>query len=119
MSRIRGKTRPLAPAERGRIVQRVLVEGWSVAEAAATFGIPERRVANWVAAYRRHGMASLRDEGAVDRAPRRWLWLLRITGARFAARLRVSGDGNPARAIRLLRREETAHDDRDRRSRST
>ncbi len=51
----------LTAAQRGQIVQRVMVEGWTSAEAAAAFGIRERLVAAWVADYRRYGMASLRD----------------------------------------------------------
>ena len=51
---------PLSPAQRGRIVQRVIVDGWTSAEAAAAADVPERLVAAWVAAYRRDGMASLR-----------------------------------------------------------
>lgn len=55
-------TRPtLTPARRGRIVQCVIVDGWTSAEAAAAFGLRERVVAAWVADYRRYGMASLRD----------------------------------------------------------
>ncbi|HEY3912813.1 MAG TPA: helix-turn-helix domain-containing protein [Stellaceae bacterium] len=51
----------MRPAQRGQIVQRVIVEGWTSAEAAAVFGVRERLVAAWVADYRRYGMASLRD----------------------------------------------------------
>lgn len=51
----------LTAAQRGQIVQRVIVEGWTSAEAAAASGIRERLVAAWVADYRRYGMASLRD----------------------------------------------------------
>ncbi len=55
-------TRPiLTPAQRGRIVQFVIVDGWTSAEAATAFGLRERMVAAWVADYRRYGMASLRD----------------------------------------------------------
>src|SRR5271168_4036185 len=49
----------LTPAQRGQIVQRVIVDGWTSAEAAAAVGVPERLVDAWVADYRRHGMASL------------------------------------------------------------
>jgi transposase-like protein len=45
---------------RALIVQRVLVDGWTSAEVAATFGVLERQVDAWVADYRRHGMTSLR-----------------------------------------------------------
>src|SRR5271169_2700087 len=50
----------LTPAQRGQIVQRIIVDGWTSAEAAAAAGVPERLVDAWVADYRRHGMASLR-----------------------------------------------------------
>ena len=50
----------LTPAQRGQIVQRILVEGWTSAEAGAVIGVPERLVDAWVADYRRYGMASLR-----------------------------------------------------------
>jgi hypothetical protein len=47
-------------ARRALIIQRVLVDGWTSAEAAAAFDVSERRVDVWVADYRRHGMKSLR-----------------------------------------------------------
>jgi transposase-like protein len=50
----------LSPAQRGQVVQRILVDGWTIADAAAAAGVPERTVALWVSDYRRHGMASLR-----------------------------------------------------------
>ena len=65
--------RDLAAAKRGLIVQRVLVDGWTPEEAGAPFGVDGRSVARWVAAYRRHGMAALRGEVAVERGPRRWI----------------------------------------------
>jgi hypothetical protein len=49
----------LTPAQRGRIIQRIIVDGWSNGEAAAAAGVPERLVEAWVADYRRRGMASL------------------------------------------------------------
>ena len=45
---------------RALIVQRILVDGWTSAEAAAAFGISEREVDLWVADFRRSGMTSLR-----------------------------------------------------------
>lgn len=60
---MKGRSPPpnaLSTAQRGQIVQRVIVEGWTTADAAAAAGVPERLVAAWVADYRRHGMASLR-----------------------------------------------------------
>jgi len=52
--------RTLTPAERGQIVQRVIVDGWTSAQAAGAAAVPERLVDAWVADYRRYGMASLR-----------------------------------------------------------
>ena len=76
------RRRDISQARRGQIVQRVIVDGWTIARAAAAFDTPPRLVEIWVAAYRRHGMASLR------RAPRRTiaaerleLWLLRPIAA--------------------------------------
>ena len=54
--------RPISAARRGQIVQRVIVEGWTIARAAAAFDTPPRLVEIWVAEYRRHGMASLRQD---------------------------------------------------------
>ena len=71
MGRFSTSSHKIAAATRGQIVQRVLVERWSAAQAAADFGVTERQVARWVSAYRRYGMASLRDNE--ERAPRRWL----------------------------------------------
>ena len=52
--------RPITMARRALIVQRVLVDGWSSAKAAAAFGVSQRLVEVWVVDYRRHGMMSLR-----------------------------------------------------------
>ena len=68
----------MAAAQRGQIVQRVLVDGWTVRQTASVFEINERCVARWVAAYRRHGMASLRcDDTATERFWRRFAHFLR------------------------------------------
>lgn len=53
------RTCTITTAQQGQIIQRVLVDGWSPAEAAAAFGVEARIVKTWVADYRRHGMASL------------------------------------------------------------
>ena len=60
-------------AQRAGIIQRVLVDGWSTAQAAKACGLEERQVARWVADYRRRGMASLRAEIAPERLYRRLL----------------------------------------------
>jgi hypothetical protein len=105
MTRPQAKKRRITAAQRGNIVQRVLVDGWSAGQAAATFNIEERRIVGWVAAYQRYGMASLHEDAADDGAAHRWLWLLRLLGIRFAARQRNGADGQPARSIRLPRRD--------------
>jgi transposase-like protein len=48
--------------QRGQIVQRVIVDGWTSDEVAAAFNVPKRLVEVWVADYRRYGMASLRED---------------------------------------------------------
>ncbi|MGD9616571.1 MAG: leucine zipper domain-containing protein [Alphaproteobacteria bacterium] len=85
----------LAAATRGLIVQRVLVDGWTAAEAGAPFGVDEQSVARWVASYRRRGMAALREDEAVDSAPRRWL---QSCLARIGAWLRGGAAKRPADA---------------------
>ena len=52
--------RTITVARRALIVQRVLVDEWTSAEAAAAFGISERQVDVWVADFRLSGMTSLR-----------------------------------------------------------
>ena len=54
--------RTISVAQRGQIVQRVIVDGWTSAEVAAAFGVPRRIVEVWVTDFCRHGMASLRQD---------------------------------------------------------
>ncbi|TMJ67086.1 MAG: helix-turn-helix domain-containing protein, partial [Alphaproteobacteria bacterium] len=56
------RRRTISVAQRGQIVQRVIVDGWTSAEVAAAFRVPRRVVEVWVADFRRHGMASLRQD---------------------------------------------------------
>ena len=55
------RSRTITTAQRALIIQRVIVDGWTIEKAAATLGVPERLVAAWVLDYQRYGMASLRD----------------------------------------------------------
>jgi hypothetical protein len=55
------RPRTITTAQRALIIQRVIVDEWTIGKAAATLGVPERLVAAWVLDYRRYGMASLRD----------------------------------------------------------
>ena len=104
MDRLSAKGREIAAAQRGQIIQLVLVDGWSAAQAAETFDLQERQVARWVADYRRHGMASLREDYATESLQHRWLralrgWLLRC----FGGFRRVVGRSEPAPCIVLRR----------------
>jgi len=74
MGKARDKELAIAAARRGQIVQRVLVDGWSVRQTASVFGVEERSISRWVRAYRRRGMASLRcEDTASERIWRRIL----------------------------------------------
>jgi hypothetical protein len=94
----------IAAAQRGQIVQRVLVDGWSTAQAAAVFGLQERRIARWVADYRRHGMASLREDEAAERLWQRWIDRMRGAVARgYGGWRRGFGLVEPASCVVLRR----------------
>jgi hypothetical protein len=118
MSRVSSNLRDITPAQRGQIIQHVLVDGWSPAQAAAVYGIGELHVARWVAAYRRHGMASLRDDTAADGSSRRWRRRLRALTARVLATLYGDIEPRSGRCIVLRRRgsDGDAAPDPDRRS---
>lgn len=114
MIKPRAKMREIAAVRRAQIIQRVLVDGWSAADSAAAFGVRERQVVRWIAAYRRRGMASLRaSDGASAGATGRWAdrlkvmlaWLANIPPGGFAHR-------EPAPCVVLRRGEED--DDRRR-----
>jgi hypothetical protein len=104
MDRLWAKGRDVAAVQRGQIIQRVLVDGWSAAQAAEVFDIQERQVTRWVADYRRHGMASLREEYATESPQHRWMralrgWLLRW----FGGLRRIASRPEPAPCIVLRR----------------
>ncbi len=99
MGRLAANSENSTAAMRGRIVQRVLVDGWSAAQAAAVFDLGERDVVRWVAAYRRHGMASLRDDLAGQPAPWRWLRRLLFAMRRATA---ARGDASPCAELAPL-----------------
>ena len=104
MDALLSKSCGIAAAQRGQIVQRVLVDGWSTAQAAATFGLQERRVARWVADYRRDGMASLRENDAGELLWQRWIRRLRGAVARcYGGVRRGFGLVEPAPCIELRR----------------
>jgi hypothetical protein len=107
MARLSANTGEIAAVRRAQIIQRILVDGWSPAQAAAAFGVPERHVVRWVAAYRRHGMASLRREAAADNAPLRWAWRLVMNAARIFSELRF-GRAAPAPCVELRRGDDAS-----------
>jgi hypothetical protein len=53
------RPRSIPLARRALIVQRILVDRWTSAEAAAAFDVSERQVDTWVNEFRRDGMRSL------------------------------------------------------------
>jgi len=95
--------RNITAAQRGQIIQRVMVDGWSPVQAAAVYGVPEQHVVRWVGAYRRYGMASLRDEGAAKGPRRRWSSGFRALAARIAAALSGAPKPRSAHCIALRR----------------
>ena len=108
MGKLRDKELMMAAAQRGQVVQRILVDGWSTQRAAGAFGIDERLVTRWVAAYRRRGMASLRAD---DRAPDRfWRGLgsffRRLLPQSFGSVNVLIGRSQPAPCVVLRRRRE-------------
>jgi hypothetical protein len=108
MDRLWVDGREIAAAQRGQIIQRVLVDGWSAAQAAEAFDIQERQVMRWVADYRRHGMASLHQDYATESPRHRWIRglcgaLLRC----FGGLRRIGNRTEPAPCIVLRRTGET------------
>ena len=91
---------PLSPIGRRRVVDRVVVEGWSVAVAAEAAGVSERTVYRWLARFRCHGQQGLVDRRSVPgRIAHKTsaervsaicaLRQLRLTAAEIAERLRM------------------------------
>lgn len=97
----------IGPMKRAQIIQRVLVDGWTPAQAATIFELPERRIVRWVKDYRRRGMASLRDPGCTE--PLVWNWGAALASAisRYYGGLRRGfGLVEPAPCIPLRYTEE-------------
>jgi transposase InsO family protein len=89
---------PLSPIGRRRVVDRVVIGGWSVAAAAEAAGVTERTVYRWLARFRRHGQQGLVDRRSTPgRIPHKTsaervaaicrLRQLRLTAAQIAVKL--------------------------------
>jgi transposase len=52
----------ITTAQRGQLIQRVLVDGWTTAQVASSYGVSKRLVEVWVADFRKNGMSSLRHQ---------------------------------------------------------
>ena len=103
----------VAAVKRAQIIQRVLVDGWSPAQTAAVFAVPERRIARWVEDYRRRGMASLREDEATERVHLRWLRRIYTAVSRCIGGLRRGfGLVEPAPCVVLRRTEHRPPDNR-------
>jgi hypothetical protein len=99
--------RDIGAAERGLIIQRILIDGWAPAEAAQSSGITERRVKRWLADFRRQGMASLRDDLTAETPPRRWVAWARAYMTRLAGAIRRSIVPSAAAPCIVLRHSST------------
>ena len=89
---------PLSPKGRRRVVDRVVLEGWSVAAAAEAAGVTERTVYRWLARWRAEGQKGLVDRRSVpSRIPHKTpadrvsaicrLRQLRMTAAQISVKL--------------------------------
>jgi transposase len=92
---------PLSPIGRRRVIDRVLVEQWSVTAAAEAAGVSERTVYRWLARWRVFGAAGLVDRRSVAKriphktAPERVasicaLRRLQLTAAEIAEALQMA-----------------------------
>jgi len=105
MNKLLGNCQAITAARRGQIIQRVLVDGWSLQQTAQAFNLNERRVAVWIADYRRYGMASLhRGETGIETLPRRLALWLRGLFAPALGRLRRRAGQSQTGVCVVLRR---------------
>jgi transposase InsO family protein len=82
---------PLGPKGRLTMVERVLVQGWSLAAAAAAAGVSERTCSKWVGRYRRHGETGLIDRSSAPRTVANRTSERRIEAIAALRRLRFTG----------------------------
>ena len=78
------------PKSRRLLVDRVLVEGWSVTTAAAAAGVSERTVWRWLARFRAEGETGLLDRSSRPHRSPRQLPSAKVDAIRSLRRLRMT-----------------------------
>ena len=78
------------PNSRRLLVERVLVEDWSVTAAAAAAGVSERTVWRWLARFRAEGEAGLLDRSSRPQRSPRQLPAARVEAIRSLRKLRMT-----------------------------
>jgi transposase InsO family protein len=78
------------PRSRRLIVQRVSVEGWTVAAAAQAAGVSARTAAKWLARYRSEGEAGLLDRSSAPRSIPHRTPVERVRAIELLRRLRMT-----------------------------
>jgi hypothetical protein len=111
MSTSGDRRRNLTAGQRGQIVQRVIVDGWTAARAAEDFRLPARVVEAWVEDHRRRGMASLRRSRnptfTVEMVRLRLLWPFCAGWRRISHGLRrIVAHERPAQPVPLHRSDD-------------
>ena len=79
------------PASRRLLVDRVVVEKWSVARAAAAAGISERSASKWLSRFRLEGVAGLEDRSSAPRRMPHQTPSDRVESIAALRRLRLTG----------------------------
>jgi transposase len=78
------------PKSRRLLVGRIEEEGWSLAAAAEAAGVSERTAAKWLARWRAHGEAGLRDRSSAPRRRPTQLPTERLAAIEALRRLRMT-----------------------------
>ena len=78
------------PKSRRLLVERVLVEGWSVMAAAAAAGVSERTVWRWLARFRAEGESGLLDRSSRPQRSPRQLPAAKVDAIRSLRGLRMT-----------------------------
>jgi transposase InsO family protein len=100
------------PRSRAQLVDRVLVDGWSVPRVAQAFHVSRRTVFKWLARYRAAGAAGLADRSPAPRSSpqrtsvRRILQIVALRAQRLPGHVIARRLGVPRSTVsRLLRRQ--------------